>query len=481
MKVPKLKYAVGSVAQAAAKGADTLLSEARKDVVAARGKEPAMPKEMKELGEAVSKVKGSAETEAPKIAAANIKETVKLVNSFKFQGGNKKMDKQYIMESLNEVSDTPIIESKQAIAEFITDLHRTQMDEESKPLLASTDFEKLGEFVEREAKNEGGEVGDSDVDKLIMFSKDYEEQYGAAKTDKSRATIDKRFNEIKDSFDDETIFQAMVKMNDEEGREGKFGGGLLASVFSKVLGSSGAGKIVAEGQEPEAKTGIIGKIVAKGQLPEAITGITKMEGPDPIEPSNNELSASAPLAAQGTTTAIGYAEGGSLLADDIPVDTYDNIPEDEKSEVKASQLPDDEMEDEYAEHVMDEALTPEDQEYLLSALEGDDKLGDIFDKIMDTAGVFAGNGAVEGPGTGTSDSIPARLSDGEFVFTRKATDQIGTEKLQAMMDDAERAYDGGLIKEKDGGALNKSILEMEDPDKGVHGQMLSANAMPSVN
>jgi len=33
-KVPKIKYAVGSVAQAAAEGADSLLSEARKDVVA---------------------------------------------------------------------------------------------------------------------------------------------------------------------------------------------------------------------------------------------------------------------------------------------------------------------------------------------------------------------------------------------------------------------------------------------------------------
>ena len=32
----------------------------------------------------------------------------------------------------------------------------------------------------------------------------------------------------------------------------------------------------------------------------------------------------------------------------------------------------------------------------------------------------ANGGEVNGPGTGTSDSVPARLSDGEFVLTAKA-------------------------------------------------------------
>ena len=167
------------------------------------------------------------------------------------------------------------------------------------------------------------------------------------------------------------------------------------------------------------------------------------------------------------------------MAPDMPVDTYDNIPPEEMADVEASQLPDDEMEDEYAGFVLDEALTPEDQDYLLNVLEGDERLGTIFDSIMDIAGEFAGEGAVEGPGTGTSDSIPARLSDGEFVFTRKATDQLGTEKLQAMMDDAERAYDGGLMKKYMGGSI-LTTEEMEDPDKEVHDQMLGANAMPSI-
>ena len=132
----KIKYAVGSVAQAAAEGADSLLSEARKDVVAARGPERTTPKEVEEMAEAVSKTKGSAESEAPEAKMETMKETTKLINSLDFaQGGNKKMDKQFVMESLSEVVDTPVVESKQSVAEFITDLHRTQMDEESKPLL----------------------------------------------------------------------------------------------------------------------------------------------------------------------------------------------------------------------------------------------------------------------------------------------------------------------------------------------------------
>ncbi|MAK51537.1 hypothetical protein, partial [Marinobacter sp.] len=40
-------------------------------------------------------------------------------------------------------------------------------------------------------------------------------------------------------------------------------------------------------------------------------------------------------------------------------------------------------------------------------------------------GGLAAGGAVNGPGTGTSDSIPAMLSDGEFVMTAKAVDGAG--------------------------------------------------------
>ena len=57
--------------------------------------------------------------------------------------------------------------------------------------------------------------------------------------------------------------------------------------------------------------------------------------------------------------------------------------------------------------------------------------------------VFDEEGSVEGPGTGTSDSIPANLSDGEFVFTAKAVKQLGVDKLRKMMAKAEEDYDDG--------------------------------------
>ena len=109
------------------------------------------------------------------------------------------------------------------------------------------------------------------------------------------------------------------------------------------------------------------------------------------------------------------------------------------------------------------------------------KLSQIFDKVITTASEFTGAGEVEGPGTGVSDSIPARLSDGEFVFTKKATDQMGADNLQMMMDDAERAYDGGLQKMNLGGYMEPEETEVEEStDDEVEKLMMASNRIPSV-
>ena len=57
----------------------------------------------------------------------------------------------------------------------------------------------------------------------------------------------------------------------------------------------------------------------------------------------------------------------------------------------------------------------------------------------------AAGGEVEGPGTGTSDSVPARLSDGEFVLTAQAVRgagggdrDIGAARMYEMMSELER-------------------------------------------
>lgn len=173
-----------------------------------------------------------------------------------------------------------------------------------------------------------------------------------------------------------------------------------------------------------------------------------------------------------------------------PVDTYDNIPESEKETVEMSQLPDKEMEDNYLQFILNESLEEDDQEYLMEVLDQDERLSTIFDQVMDVAGEFSGEGEVNGPGTGVSDSIPARLSDGEFVFTKKATDQLGADKLQVMMDDAERAYDGGLMKKAFGGIaynpmgngeMTDRMTEDELTEEEIKRQMISANRMPSVS
>ena len=119
-------------------------------------------------------------------------------------------------------------------------------------------------------------------------------------------------------------------------------------------------------------------------------------------------------------------------------------------------LPDEEMEEDYVDYVVEETLSNEDRNYLIDALEKDDRLSEIFDQVVESATEFTGAGTVEGPGTGKSDSIPARLSDGEFVFTAKATEEIGADNLMSMMKDAEaeaderlQAQEGGLIEEEE--------------------------------
>ena len=141
----------------------------------------------------------------------------------------------------------------------------------------------------------------------------------------------------------------------------------------------------------------------------------------------------------------------------------------------------------YTEFVLDQSLDDEEQDYLMNALEADPKLSQIFDKVVTAASEFTGAGEVEGPGTGVSDSIPARLSDGEFVFTKKATDQMGADNLQMMMDDAERAFDGGQMRssKQDGGLMYKQ--KDEDPlayekiaQDEIKKNMLRSNRAPSL-
>jgi len=127
-------------------------------------------------------------------------------------------------------------------------------------------------------------------------------------------------------------------------------------------------------------------------------------------------------------------------------------------------LPDEEMEQNFIDFVVDEALSDKEKSMLEEQLEANPELSVLFDKVIERASEFTGAGPVDGPGTGTSDDIPARLSDGEFVFTAKAVEQIGADNLMQMMKDAEAAYDAGGERAamQDGGEM-----QIDEDDKKV--------------
>jgi len=177
-------------------------------------------------------------------------------------------------------------------------------------------------------------------------------------------------------------------------------------------------------------------------------------------------------------TRMGYQEGGSLLNDDMPMMSA-NMEMSPEPTMDSDEV----MEDNYVDFVVSEALSDEEQEFLNEQLEGNDMLSVIFDKVVDTASEFTGDGPVEGPGTGVSDDIPARLSDGEFVFTAKAVEEIGEDTLMSMMKDAEANADerqqlnmGGqpMMEEEQVDQYGKP-LESDVVDDEIRKGMLSAN------
>ena len=186
--------------------------------------------------------------------------------------------------------------------------------------------------------------------------------------------------------------------------------------------------------------------------------------PDYIDIDNDGNTTEPMKKAAKEKERVSKEEGGPMSMDDqmkaalvIPV----------KSEMES----DDDMEDNYTRFIMEEALTEEEEEMLMSKLEQDEELSMLFDKVIDVAQEFAGSGPVEGPGSGVSDSIPARLSDGEFVFTAKATEQIGADELMRMMKDAEAAADErqglakggmGMTEEEPQSLLGSGIMQEDE-------------------
>ena len=99
----------------------------------------------------------------------------------------------------------------------------------------------------------------------------------------------------------------------------------------------------------------------------------------------------------------------------------------------------------YVDYVAREALTPEELELWNRTLDADEDLAYAVDKFIFYLSEYVNpkGGLIKSHGleSGSVDCLPARLKNRTFIFTRKATAQIGADNLQAIMEEAEARYD----------------------------------------
>jgi hypothetical protein len=237
--------------------------------------------------------------------------------------------------------------------------------------------------------------------------------------------------------------------------------------LKNVLGDKTANTLLTSDRDsPEFKQAFDKAVVEEGMGPDGLAfELNKLRGETPAIPKDDNR--------------IIRAEGGSLLADDMAMINEEDMPTEETHMMpdgtempgathEEDMAPDGEMEKEFLDFILDEALSPEEEDMLMSRLEQDEELAMLFDKVIDVAQEFAGSGPVEGPGSGVSDSIPARLSDGEFVFTAAAVEEIGADNLMAMMKEAEMKAEerqglaeGGLPEEE---TVTMKVQEQKEPN-----------------
>jgi hypothetical protein len=161
-----------------------------------------------------------------------------------------------------------------------------------------------------------------------------------------------------------------------------------------------------------------------------------------------------------------YAEGGEV--EDKGMTIPELSPEAETSlEMQMEEaMPESEEDEMDVQAQVDTSVLDSEEEQLLEeVIEMHPNIMDVIVKL--TTKEFTGEGEVDGPGTGTSDSIPAMLSDGEFVFTAKAVKQIGVDRLRKQMKAAEQEYDNSM-------AVQDSQMESGQPMM-AKGGLLSTN------
>ena len=155
------------------------------------------------------------------------------------------------------------------------------------------------------------------------------------------------------------------------------------------------------------------------------------------------------------------AEGGEIKVPELAPEAETTM----EMQMEEAMPPSGEEEMDIKAEVDTSVLDSEEEQLLEEVIEMHPGIMDVIVKL--TAKEFTGEGEVDGPGTGTSDSIPAMLSDGEFVFTAKAVKQIGVDRLRKQMKAAEQEYDNSM-------AVQDSQMESGQPMM-AKGGLLSAD------
>lgn len=93
-------------------------------------------------------------------------------------------------------------------------------------------------------------------------------------------------------------------------------------------------------------------------------------------------------------------------------------------------------------------------------------LGRVFSVNVKARESHAVGGLITGPGTGTSDDIPARLSNGEYVIRAAAVRQYGTEMLNAI--NWQKYAAGGQVQRYEATPLPAKVPVAPDPAPGPY-------------
>jgi len=296
------------------------------------------------------------------------------------------------------------------------------------------------------------------------------EKYGSAGKmanlgDRAFSILGGSGNQIKLNSTEEELFIELAQKTLNKKRNKKNKGGSMLQDDNDRIGYATGEDVVDPVQETinnlmelgVDEKGIIILQTAKMDSPEFRNIVNTIEKEKGVEPG--VLIESITSIRPKEEPKVQKAEGGSIDDQMMMVMTP---PMESEMESEMPMESDEDMEDGYTRFIMEEALTEEEEDMLMSKLEQDEELAMIFDKVIDVAQEFAGAGPVEGPGSGVSDSIPARLSDGEFVFTAKAVEEIGADNLMAMMKDAEAKADKRQPLQE-GGELKEETMAIKTP------------------